>query len=64
MLSGLIAVAAILAIVAGFLLLARKAGNDTAEAQANKDALNEIVDANRPADPAELDRVRRKYNRD
>lgn len=41
-----------------------KAGEDAAGNKANKEALNEIVEAARPATIVELDDVRHRFRRD
>lgn len=41
----------------------KQAGADAAGNAANKEALNEVVEANRPATAAELDDVRKRFER-
>lgn len=57
-------VVAVVFVLAGMMYFMRKAGTDAAKAQATGEALNEVVAANKPATPAELDSVRKQYRRD
>lgn len=43
---------------------ARKAGTDAVKAQANEQAVKDIIDTVRPPTVVELERVREKYSRD
>ena len=60
----LIGIGVIILAFGAILWRASKAGADGAENKANKEALNEIVEAARPATTVELEEVRKKFNRD
>lgn len=51
-------------IVLAFFIMARKSGKDAARADAATEALKDVTNANAPATPAELERVRHDYQRD
>jgi len=60
----LISIAVIILGFGAILWRASKAGADGAENKANKEALNEIMEAARPATTVDIERVRDKYSRD
>ena len=61
--SGLVALGILLGVL-GLLWMVRKAGRDSARRKAAEEALRDIQDANRPVGLEELERLRRKYQRD
>ncbi len=60
----IIAVGICLALIGAILWFARKGGADAAQADATKEALKDVADANRPVDLPERTGVQQRYRRD